>query len=227
MTVDPLRHLEVFGPEEFGNRKVAVIGAGATGSAVVVQLAKLGVANLHVYDFDTVEAHNLANQVYGVADVGKPKVEALAEYVKKYADLDIHAHNEEVTGQNKDLGKCIFLLTDTMASRKQIFEKAIRYNPSVEIMIETRMDVDTMMVYSINPLSPSDIKEWESTLYGDENTARSACGSSVTVGATAQVLAGIAVWQFIKWASKKERSVSGETILGLRPFNLLTREFGI
>ena len=96
MTVDPLRHLSVFSPEAFGNQRVDIIGAGATGSAIVLELAKLGVQNLHVWDFDTVESHNLANQAFGPRHVGEKKVAALASLVKDLADVDIVQHDQKV-----------------------------------------------------------------------------------------------------------------------------------
>ena len=79
--LEVMRHLSVFSPHAFGNKRVDVVGAGATGSRIVFSLAKLGVANIHVWDFDKVEEHNIPNQVFSLSDIGKFKGEALKEIV--------------------------------------------------------------------------------------------------------------------------------------------------
>lgn len=59
---------------------VAIVGAGALGGAVSVALTAAGVGHLRIIDFDRVELSNLPRQTaYVTADVGRPKVEALAQ----------------------------------------------------------------------------------------------------------------------------------------------------
>ena len=59
---------------------VGIVGAGALGGAVAVALAAAGVGRLRIIDFDCVELSNLPRQTaYTTGDVGRPKVEALAE----------------------------------------------------------------------------------------------------------------------------------------------------
>ncbi|MBI4533898.1 MAG: ThiF family adenylyltransferase, partial [Candidatus Melainabacteria bacterium] len=147
--VDITRHIDVFSRDAFGNRRIDVIGAGATGSRIVLSLAKLGLDNIHVWDFDIVEAHNIANQVYGNADIGQLKVDALHDLVLAQTGLNIHKHAERVDG-SQELGEIVFLLTDTMASRKEIWTKGIRYKMRTKLMIETRMGSDQGRVYTVN-----------------------------------------------------------------------------
>ena len=56
----------------------AVIGVGAIGRQVAIQLAALGVRRLQLIDFDTVEPTNVTTQGYFHADLGRPKVDATA-----------------------------------------------------------------------------------------------------------------------------------------------------
>jgi len=222
--INPLRHLDVFSPEKFGSSKVAIIGCGATGSAVALQLAKLGVRNIHLWDDDEVADHNLANQMFKMSDVGRKKVNALADVLKDFADLDATVHDCRVEGGERDLGQYVFVLTDTMSSRKEIFDKSIRLNPSCRAMIETRMSADMMMVYAINPISPNDIAEYAKTLYDDEQTeTTTACGASTTVVSTATILAGMAVWEFIRRVNRTNET--HESILTLNPLELHLRNF--
>ena len=196
--VEPLRHLTVFDPAAFGNKRVDVIGCGATGSMIVMQLAKLGVQNLHVHDFDVIEGHNIANQAFGICDIGQKKVDALARRVKDDTGLVVTTHDQAVTGRSL-LGSVVFLLTDTMASRKEIWEGAIRYKPAIEQMFETRMGADEGRVYSVCPTNPAEVKLWEGTLCRDEEASESLCGARTTIGATAALVSAFATWAFLRW----------------------------
>jgi len=65
--------------------RLGVAGAGGIGSNAVMCLARSGVRHLVVIDPDVVEAPNLDRQAYTLAQVGRPKVEALAENVAAVA----------------------------------------------------------------------------------------------------------------------------------------------
>jgi hypothetical protein len=228
-SIDITRHIDVFSRDAFGNKRIDIIGAGASGSRIVLSLAKLGLENIHVWDFDTVEAHNIANQAFSQADIGRPKVDALHDLVEKATGLKINVHNEKVDG-SQQLGEVVFVLTDTMASRKEIWDKGIRYKMRTKLMIETRMGADEGRVYAINPTKPGQVKGWEGTLYGDEAAPVSACGASISVGPTAEFLSGLAVWQLIRWQAVEQGNAKGdkldhEVIFGLRPLYFMTRNF--
>ncbi len=88
------RQLDILDPKLM-SVPVVVIGAGATGSFAALSLAKMGVRNITVYDFDTVEEHNLPNQFYRQCDIGKPKVIALQEIIAQFEGIQITAKNEK------------------------------------------------------------------------------------------------------------------------------------
>ena len=225
--VDPLRHLSVFPPHAFGQKRVDVIGAGATGSRVVLSLAKLGVENIHVWDFDTVEEHNVANQVFGLDDIGSLKVEALAEIVKSQTGLTITTHAERVDG-SQTLGDIVFVLTDTMSSRKEIWDGALKLKIQTKLMVETRMGADSGRIYAVNPSRPKEIKGWEGTWYPDDEAETSACGASVSVGPTAEIISGLAVWQMIRWFSIEQGGddeLEHEILISLRSMMTIARRF--
>ena len=79
--------------------KVLVIGCGGLGSPVAVYLAASGVGELHLVDFDTVSVSNLHRQVfYKKEDVQQPKVEVLANEIKKRTPFTkVTTTNEAVT----------------------------------------------------------------------------------------------------------------------------------
>ncbi len=225
--VDITRHVGVFARDAFGKKRIDVIGVGATGSRIVLSLAKLGLENIHVWDFDSVESHNIANQAFNQSHIGMLKVDALAAIVKEATGLKLTTHNERVDG-SQQLGDVVFLLTDTMSSRKEIWNKGLRYKIRTKLMIETRMGADTGRCYSINPVKPAHVRGWEQTLSDNVTAEVSACGTAITVGPTAEFLSGLAVWQFIRWQaveSGKEDTLDNEIMFGLRPLYTITRTF--
>ena len=62
------KSIEYFDPVNVKG-KCHIIGCGSVGSTVAALLARLGVTKFVLYDFDRVEAHNLANQMFIHKDI--------------------------------------------------------------------------------------------------------------------------------------------------------------
>lgn len=62
--------------------KIGIAGAGGLGSNIAVCLVRSGFRDFEIIDFDIVAIKNLNRQYYFLEDVGKPKVNALAERLK-------------------------------------------------------------------------------------------------------------------------------------------------
>src|SRR5438128_10330379 len=69
-----IRQRELVPPERLAACHALVIGVGAIGRQVALQLAAAGVPHLTLYDDDTVGVENLAAQGYWVSDLSIPKV---------------------------------------------------------------------------------------------------------------------------------------------------------
>lgn len=64
---------------------VAIVGLGGIGSPVVQYLAAAGIGTLTLIDDDIVDASNLQRQtIYAETDIGRPKAEAAAEWVRRF-----------------------------------------------------------------------------------------------------------------------------------------------
>ena len=62
---------------------VGIAGLGGLGSNAAISLARAGVGKLVLVDFDKVEESNLTRQYYFLDQVGKLKVDALKENIKR------------------------------------------------------------------------------------------------------------------------------------------------
>ena len=66
--------IDWFDQEAVRRERLIVVGAGAVGNEVIKNLALLGVGEIHVFDRDAIEVHNLTRSVlFRESDVGQPK----------------------------------------------------------------------------------------------------------------------------------------------------------
>jgi molybdopterin/thiamine biosynthesis adenylyltransferase len=197
MSVVTLRHESVFPAQLFNPTRVDVVGCGALGSRVAMSLAKLGLEDIHIWDFDTVAEHNIPNQLFGNDQVGRNKNEALCDLINTATDTECTPHGK--CDGSEPFGPVVFMCVDSMKIRKELWEAQIKYQPFVSLLVESRMGADSGRVYAVRPCEPKHIELYEATLYGDEQAEVSACGSTISVGPTAELVSGFAVWQFMKW----------------------------
>ncbi len=87
--------------EKLRAAKVGIAGAGGLGSNVALLLARCGVENMLLVDYDTVEASNLNRQCFFPRHVGSPKVEALQNILLELnPHMQVHCQNMRITPAN-------------------------------------------------------------------------------------------------------------------------------
>ena len=205
------RQANILNPEEF-NRPIHIIGAGATGSWVAFTLAKMGLNNITVYDFDEVGMHNLPNQMFGLNDIDKNKALSIRNIIRRFTGFNIKARTQKVEG-GQPLQGIVFMLTDTMKSRKDIYNMSIKNNPNIDLLIETRMDLRGGRIYAIDPKNRYMCKQYEGTFYSDDEAEVSACGVSQTVLPTALAITSHAIWKLLNYINGEP--LFNETIIDL------------
>ena len=70
-------------------KSTCVIGAGGVGTWVTIFLAQVGVQEIHVFDDDIIELHNLNRLPYSKGSVGKKKVNALKEFIASFSESTV------------------------------------------------------------------------------------------------------------------------------------------
>lgn len=144
---------------------ISVIGVGGIGSPTVFALTKMGCRNVTIYDDDIIELHNLPNQMFGGNDLGKQKTQSLKETCKTFNNVDLTTKEEKFN--TREVEGIVISGVDSMEARNEIW-KNIKYNTKVNLYIDARMGGEICRIYSINPIQPSSIEYYESTLYGDD-----------------------------------------------------------
>jgi sulfur carrier protein ThiS adenylyltransferase len=93
--------------EEY-SRPIGIAGAGGIGSNVARHLVQSGVTRLKIVDFDRVEASNLNRQFFSMDQVGRPKVDCLADNLKGICpDVGVEALDRRIMP-----GDCAALFED-------------------------------------------------------------------------------------------------------------------
>lgn len=120
------------GQNRFARARIAVVGAGGTGSHVATQLAHLGVGSAMLVDPDHVETTNLSRLIgSSPADVGRLKVDVLAEAMQRISPkLDVDKWSESVLDLNPHHlagADVIVCATDGHGSRALLTELAQQY----------------------------------------------------------------------------------------------------
>jgi molybdopterin/thiamine biosynthesis adenylyltransferase/predicted RNA-binding Zn-ribbon protein involved in translation (DUF1610 family) len=92
---------------------VLVVGAGALGNEVLKNLALMGIGNILIADFDTIEDSNLSRSVlFRESDRGKSKSEVAAAAVKELnPDVNVIAWNGDI---NFEMGLGVFRHVDVV-----------------------------------------------------------------------------------------------------------------
>jgi molybdopterin/thiamine biosynthesis adenylyltransferase len=170
--------------------QITIIGAGAIGSHVALALAKMGF-NVKVIDFDTVTIENMCTSGYRYKDIGKPKVVALAEILKEFANIDIEISQERYTG-DKAFPGIVIMAVDSMEVRSLIWRAHKKFGYLTKKIIDPRMSAEFASMYVVDPGNKLDQVRYEKTLYSDANAVSERCTAKATMY-TAYGIAAIAV----------------------------------
>lgn len=194
---------EFFKPEMCRER-LHVIGCGAVGSTVAENLARFGLTKITLYDFDNVEPHNIANQMFTSEDIGKPKVEAVAEYLRKInpeIEADLKLVGKGYTGQK--LSGYVFLCVDNIDLRREI-ATACKDNRFIKGMFDFRIGLTDGQHYAADWADPKMIEAFiNSMMFTHEEavaqTPVSACNMTLSVCPTVRAICAYGVSNFVNF----------------------------
>lgn len=178
---------------------VHIIGCGAIGSWIAIQLTRQGVDNLHLWDFDVVDAHNLTNQSYPKAHIGQPKVASLRAQMKAINPaMNITIHNEPYTDQ--PLAGSVFLCVDSIDLRRAIATRHER-NQLIDVMLDCRMGLTAAQHYAAVWSNDQHRNRFLASMQfsDDEVVVESACGTQLSVLPTVLNITSTAVANFMNF----------------------------
>lgn len=174
MLVDFHKQDELFNPTEHKTR-INIIGAGSVGSFIALELSKMGMFQIEIWDKDTIEPHNLPNQFFKQSDRGRPKVEALKELIKEFNGEEIKTHNKFITEDTEfEPYGIVICSVDSMEARKTIWNK-VKNNIHINAFVDTRMGGEAMKILTIKPYNRKHQKIYEDSLFEDFKAEEGRC----------------------------------------------------
>ena len=184
---------------------VIIGGAGGIGSWLSMMLARAGFQPI-VYDFDTIEEHNMGGQLYDQHSIGLKKVQALKNIIKNFCNTDI-VHMDEKYDSKTMSHHYVFSAFDNMQARKDMFEawcehvnqwlidvKKVKldsektfdenYISSVPIFIDGRLAAEQMQIFCV---TPDKIDEYRKHLFDDSEVEDAPCTLKQTSHSAAMI----------------------------------------
>ena len=179
--------------EKLNTLHATVIGTGAIGRNVAIQLASIGCQNLKIIDFDTVEESNVASQGFLETNIGVKKVDAVAAICK---GINSNINLTVIDGRykrNMDVGDIVFFCVDSMEIRTLIWENV---KEKASLMIDGRMSAETLRVITIEDKISA--MHYPTTLFNDSEAFAGSCTAKTTIYC-ANIAAGYMVSSLAKW----------------------------
>lgn len=142
-----------------GEEMVMVGGAGGIGSWLTFFLARAGFKPF-LFDFDSIEEHNLGGQLFRHSDVGKAKVSAVSQIVKDFCGQEINAFPERINERSPS-HHFTFSAFDNMKARKDLFscwKRSITNCPVTPIFIDGRLESEQLQIFCV---TPENMEEYE------------------------------------------------------------------
>jgi molybdopterin/thiamine biosynthesis adenylyltransferase len=120
--------------DALSGKSVAIVGLGSGGSPIAIELAKAGVSNFVLVDFDRIELSNVSRHICGINDLGRLKTFAVRDAILdknpfakiQTLEIDVNKNREDCSKalSNVDLIVCA---SDNDQSRFLINELALKY----------------------------------------------------------------------------------------------------
>jgi len=187
------RQQDLVPADRLANLTTTIIGVGAIGQQVALQLAAIGVRRIQLIDFDTVDATNITTQGYDAEDIGRPKIDATADAIQR---LDCTVQIECVEDRYRPkhpIGEATFCCVDSISARSAIWRSAAT---RCEFWTDGRMLGETIRILTAADEASRD--HYGSTLFNQQEAQAGRCTSKSTIY-TANIAAGLMLHQFTRW----------------------------
>jgi molybdopterin-synthase adenylyltransferase len=188
-----LRQREIVPPARLAACRATVVGVGAIGRQVALQLAAMGAPWLQLIDPEIVEPVNLACQGYLEDDLSRTKVSATADLCQQInPGLEIHELNERFR-RSQDVGNAVFCCVDAIDTRRLIWQAV---QDHVEFWADGRMSAEVLRV--LVACDAASRRHYPTTLFTADQAYAGACTARSTIFC-ANIAAGFMVAQFAKF----------------------------
>ena len=205
--MDLSKSYEFLQPDKVRDR-IHVIGVGAIGSTICELLAKGGFIKITIYDFDRVEAHNIANQMYTEDDIGMEKVDAIARrMIAINPEIKQGLKIERNGWDGQRLTGYVFLAVDNIDLRRRIASEN-KDNPMIKAMFDFRMRLTDAQSYAADWGNRDMIEAFLNSMNftqeeGKAETPVSACNIELSFASTVFTIVSAGISNFVNFVKGK------------------------
>lgn len=205
--MDLSKSYDFFQPEK-DNARIHIIGCGSVGSTVAVLLARAGVTNMTLWDFDVVEPRNLANQMFRKKDIGVSKVDALIDIMSEINPDIIGSVQPKKDGwDGQKLSGYVLLCVDNIELRRRIVEQHMD-NRFIKAMFDFRTRLEDAQHYAADWSDYKMRKDFLASMEfsheeAEEETPMSACNVTLSVAPTVWDICALGVANFMNFWNGK------------------------
>lgn len=178
---------------------IDVIGCGAIGSFAALTLAKMGFTRLTLWDHDRVAPENIGPQLFRIKDIGRLKVDALADILQDFTGCTPQKVPYKANG-TATFSDIVIVAVDSMAARKCIFRGA---RAQSRFFLDPRMGAENALLYALRLSDEYAIDRYKKTLYTDEQASTAPCTAKATAY-TANMLGGHVAKTVIDLLARRE-----------------------
>ena len=201
--MDLSKSYEFFQPEK-DDARIHILGCGSVGSTIAENLARCGITKMTLWDFDTVEEHNIVNQMFTSEHVGQNKAEALRDMLRSInPEIGDELKVETKGWHGKMLSGYVFLAIDSIEIRRDFVEKHMD-SPLIKAVFDIRTMLTGAQHYAAdwkdynskrNLLNSMQFSHEEAA----DETPVSACGVTLGIVTTVRLICAMAVNNYIKF----------------------------
>ncbi len=210
-----VRQQELVPRERLASLQATVIGVGAIGRQVALQLAAVGVPRIQLIDFDTVDLTNITTQGYFAGEVGMPKVNAVTDTIMGLDDSIRVETLQDRYRAKYEIGKAVFCCVDSISARAAIWRSAGR---RCRFWVDGRMLGEVIRVLAVSEEIGRD--HYPTTLFRQSEAQPGRCTARSTIYA-ANIAAGLMLHQFTRWL--RNLPIDVDTTLNLLSAELTVR----
>lgn len=173
MEINYRRQIGWLNPELVDMPKINIIGAGGIGSYVAFALAQMGITDITIWDRDSVEEHNLPNQLFLLEHLGWKKVDAVKDMILKKTGHAIETKNRFFRDGSKIHNGMVILATDNIDSRVTTYNSV--KETGVSRVIDGRLGGLSYQVFNVDMNNERAKKRYEQTFFPENETVELPC----------------------------------------------------
>lgn len=222
-----LRQRQIVPPEKLARVHALVVGVGAVGRQVALQLASMGIPELTLVDHDVVDVVNLAPQGYAPGELGLHKVQATGEGCQRLnPELMVRTYPERFRRSllrslsvETQTSLVMFCCVDSIATRGVVWQTV---KSAAAFFADARMSGEVVRVLASG--DPSHEQHYPTTLFAAEEAYVGSCTARSTIYC-ASIAAGLMLQQLTRWL--REIPVERDLLLNLLASELTVNELTV